>query len=328
MQDKDFIVKVRRLPGYESAVAIRFEMNEGFGEMLVGPNRKASPSTGSELPEARGDHVRAGRFVHVLASGRRRQSYALSRLDDDRLQRLPDSGWTELVPVTEFGIRYLDLPELGPVHSFAAVQVSAEPSPPRNPSAVPARRVYQAHASTAGQAPRLDTSGQAPRLDTSGQAPRLGTSGQALRAGTAGLPPRVSAPTPRSASMSPVVRANSHSAVPRLSADRAASGPALAGRTVTPQASRRVASPRPVPVRTLDSLGTPAVAPPVSLEAGLGEAAVRNLSAADARHRLLTEMNKVGQLLQQVAEIEAKLEQSRARERDLLDVLSRWQLRG
>ena len=134
MEKSDFRVMVRRVPGYEPTVSLRFEMREGYGELHVGERRRASPSALGEVAEVGGEAVRGGRFVHVLASGRRRQSYAFSRLDDDRLQRLPDDKWVELAPVTEFGIRYLDLPDLPALESpgkAVAVQVSSTPAPAR-----------------------------------------------------------------------------------------------------------------------------------------------------------------------------------------------------
>lgn len=137
MDKSDFKVMVRRVPGYEPAVSLRFEMNEGYGELHVGERKKTSPSAFGEVAEVSGEVVRVGRFVHVLASGRRRQSYALSRLDDDRLQRLPDDKWIELSPVTEFGIRYLELPALEGGATVATVQVAASASPTPERSATP-----------------------------------------------------------------------------------------------------------------------------------------------------------------------------------------------
>ena len=308
MDDPDFVVKVRRLPGYEPTIALRFEMNEGFGEMLVGSNRKASPTTAGELPEVQGPELRAGRFVHVLASGRRRQSYALSRLDDARLQRLPDADWTVLVPVTEFGIRYLDLPDLGPTQSVAAIQVSSDPTPPRASAST--------RPSTASPAnPRASILA---RATSSGTPPRTPSISPMHRTGSA-------TPAPRGASISPALRARTSGTpgAPRVGQRGALPG---APRTVTPETSRRVASPRPVPVRTLDPIDT--VKAPLSMESTLGESAVNSLSADEAKRRLIEEMGKVGHLLQQLEQLEQRLDESRQRERDLLDVLSRWQERS
>lgn len=199
MDAPDFKVLIRRLPGYEPLVSLRFEMNEGYGELLVGDRRRASPAGAGDVGDANGEQVRAGRFVHVLASGRRRQSYALSRLDDARLQRLPDDRWTELVPITEFGIRYLDMPELGPANSVVSVQVSAQPATPRTekpPTASASASVSAptARASATSLPPRpTPVSSVVPASRTPSPATTTTTSGSArpsIPRTPAGSPPR------------------------------------------------------------------------------------------------------------------------------------------
>lgn len=134
MDKPDFRVYIKRLPGYVPLVSLRYEVHEGHGELIVGEAHKASASPSGEVGEVTGEQVRAGRFVHVLASGRRRQSYSLSHLDDDRILRLDDQRWTELDSVTEFGLRFLDFSNVASSPGVAAVQVSASPAPSRNQS--------------------------------------------------------------------------------------------------------------------------------------------------------------------------------------------------
>ena len=40
MEKSDFRVMVRRVPGYEPTVSLRFEMREGYGELHVGERRR------------------------------------------------------------------------------------------------------------------------------------------------------------------------------------------------------------------------------------------------------------------------------------------------
>lgn len=269
MDKSDFKVMLRRVPGYEPSVSIRFEMSEGFGELLVGDKRHASPSAIGEVTEVTGEVLRAGRFVHVLSSGRRRQSYALSRIDDERLQRLSDDRWTELSPLTEFGIRYLELPALEPAPSVAVVQVAAAEDRPR-----------------VAAAPRV----------TASLSPGAGT---ATRGSVSPPSSRTKAPRPApAASLSPT-------------------------RTAPPPAAPRHASQNGAPPR----IASPTAAP-IPVEAELGRAAVQRLSADEARIRLLGEMAKVADLLDRVKQAEEALAASQARERDLLEVLARWQKRG
>ena len=275
MDGPDFKVLIRRLPGYEPLVSLRFEMNEGYGELLVGDRRRASPAGAGEVGDANGEQVRAGRFVHVLASGRRRQSYALSRLDDARLQRLPDDSWTELVPITEFGIRYLDMPELAPANAVASLQVSAQPAEPRT---------------------------ETPPMASTSVPPA-----QARTSVASSLPPR---PTP----VSSVVPA---SRTPSPASTTTASG------SVAPPVQRGASPHRSGPTYAAPT----GAAAPLSVESTLAEGAVQNLPIGEARQRLLAEMAKVGALTRQVEELSTRLDESRAREADLLDVLTKWQRR-
>lgn len=251
MDQQDFRVIIRRLPGGLPLVTLRFEMKEGYGELIVGGDRKASPSAAGEIAEATGEQLRAGRFVHVLASGQRRQSYSLSRIDDNRIQRLSDNKWTELQSFTEFGLRYLDLPDLSASRpAVAAVQVSANPAPSRA-QVPPTTRSDTAHARSV-------------------------------------TPPK---PSPR-----------------------------------TPQI--RASSGNPAPARSTAPASQPPSNPARSVQPGLAAETVKRLSVEQLRAQLLREMQTVHELDSLVERLESDLTASQARERDLLDLLSRWQKRG
>jgi len=76
--------------------------------------------------------------------------------------------------------------------------------------------------------------------------------------------------------------------------------------------------------------GSPSSLPPrqVPIAPALAEAALRGLDPADASGLLKEEMKKVEALHNRLAEAEAQLSASQARERDLIEVLSKWQSRG
>jgi hypothetical protein len=266
MDRSDFRVLIRRLPGYVPLVALRFEMIDGFGELIVGDDRKAAPAASGEVPEATGDQLRAGRFVHVLASGKRRQSYSFSRIDDDRIQRLDDTRWTDLVATTEFGLRYLDMPDIGAAGPTVAVQVA-----PPSFSATPA----PSRASLPGSAPPATA--------------RIAT--------PVGVPGGGTTPTQRPDASPPGVPAsNTPITPPRYSGEPTFSPPGAAA--------------------------TPSVA------TSLIEESVRRLGVDALRANLVRELHTTESLQHRIAALESALEQSRARERDLLDVLARWQQRG
>jgi hypothetical protein len=268
MDKSDFRVVIKRLPGYVPLVALRFEMLEGYGELIVGDDRMAAPAAAGEVPEVTGDQLRAGRFVHVLSSGKRRQSYSLSRLDDDRIQRLDDSRWTELVTTTEFGLRYLDLADVERTVGLATVTVSANPAPAR--SAAPGLTAGGASVATS-------TSVRPAPSRILAQAPRAGTPGVAAAAsGTGGPPP---------------------------------------ARSVVAQP----AEPRSLPA--FDA-AVPSVGP------SLAEDTIRRLGVDALRANLLHELAVNRELQLRLQDLENALESSRARERDLLEILSRWQGRG
>lgn len=172
MDKPDFRVYIKRLPGYVPLVSLRYEVHEGHGELIVGEAHKASASPSGEVGEVTGKQVRDGRFVHVLTSGRRRQSYSLSHLDDDRILRLDDQRWTELDSATQFGLRYLEFSSVASSPGVAAVQVSASPAPSRNQSPGSA-----SPASARVRAPSPDTHSPADRRTSARPPPERHASG-------------------------------------------------------------------------------------------------------------------------------------------------------
>lgn len=289
MEKSDFKVLVRRVPGYEPTVSVRFEMTEGYGELHVGERRKASPAAAGEAAEVTGEAVRGGRFVHVLASGRRRQSYAFSRLDDDSLQRIPDDTWTDLTPVTEFGIRYLELPAVEAT-TTVAVQLNPgdgnerAPTPTGAESSLLARARSRARASTdAPAAVSLN-----PRGGSANPAPVRAAAARTTTANPAAARVQTASPVPRSSS----------------------------------------SSVRPAPPRAAAATASPNPARGIAVESGIGKAAIQRLSPAELREHLLAEMAKVEALHQALAEAEQRIERSLAREADLVAVISRWSERG
>lgn len=220
--DLPFKVLVRPDPVTHDALVLQFEVNEGLGVLgLRKPGRvDPQPTMHYEETDISVELMRAGRFVHVIGGGQR-QSYALSRITVDLVRRLPADQWTELRPVTEYGFRYLVIPD--------------EIANRRPPAAAVA----------------------------------------------------VSAPLP--------------SATPEPTPARA---------TPDPATSRDDLPPRRVP-----------------MDPALASAALEQLAPEDTIEHLRRQMAEVERLHLRVLELEHQLALSRARERDLLDVLRRWQER-
>jgi hypothetical protein len=232
MEKVEFRVLIKRLPVNIPLVSLRFEMSDGYGELFVGDGRPAPPSPSGEIAEATGEQLRAGRFVHVFPSGRKRQSYSFSHIDDDRIQQLEADRWIELTAATEFGLRYLDLTatSAAPAQATAAVRVTASPVPPR----------------------------------------------EATSSGVTSSPPgHTPSPTPR-----------------------------RQGPTTLPPPEMR------------------------SVQPSLTEDAVRRLPIEAVRAHLLQEMATTVTLGRRVADLERDLRLSQQRERDLLEILTRWQTRN
>ncbi|MEN0061618.1 MAG: hypothetical protein AAGA48_05675 [Myxococcota bacterium] len=100
-------------------LVIRFECKEGMGILGIRKmgRKDPTPSAVYEEEDIEPSALRAGRFVHVLGTGQR-QSYALSRISPDIVAKLPADSWTELKPQTEYGFRYLVVPEDGIVEAI------------------------------------------------------------------------------------------------------------------------------------------------------------------------------------------------------------------
>lgn len=135
-----FRVFTRRETGGGPGLVIRFECKEGMGVLGIRKSGRTDPAPAVAAEEEDIDPVslRAGRFVHVLASGQR-QSYALSRVSAEVAQRLPTDRWVELKPHTEYGFRYLVAPDADLDGTVATIQVqvpppeSPRPPPPPDP---------------------------------------------------------------------------------------------------------------------------------------------------------------------------------------------------
>ncbi len=106
MSSVPFRVFVRRLD--DSTFACRFRVNVGKGTLGLRAFGRPdpAPSVQHEEDELSFEYIRASRFVHILPSGDR-HSYSFARLPEgDEAKGLPE-GWTELVPSTRSGFRYL-----------------------------------------------------------------------------------------------------------------------------------------------------------------------------------------------------------------------------
>jgi hypothetical protein len=107
-----FDVFVRQDSSEDLRVVIKFECKEGMGVLGIRKVGRIDPAPSGVYQEADVEpaSLRAGRFVHVMSSGQR-QSYALSRLTEEVAARLPSDAWILLKPHTEYGFRYLVVPE-------------------------------------------------------------------------------------------------------------------------------------------------------------------------------------------------------------------------
>lgn len=219
-EGEPFKVFARRQPGGPGLV-IRFECKDGMGILGIRMQGRSDPQPSVAYEEEGIDpsSLRVGRFVHVLANGQR-QSYALSRITTSVAGQLPTDAWAELRPQTEYGFRYLVVPD--------------EPLTEASADAAPADPVAAAPAAPPAAAPEA---------------------------------PSTAAPQP----------------VPRAA-----------------------------------GLQVP-VTPP------LAESMLSSLGRDQAVDYLKGEMARVAQLQQQVEDLGLALAKSKSRERDLLNVLSKWQ---
>ncbi len=152
-----FDVLVRQENSDEVRLVIKFECREGMGVLGIRKVDRVDPPPSGVYQESdvEPDSLRAGRFVHVLSSGQR-QSYALSRLTPEIAARLPKDAWVELQPHSEYGFRYLIVPEdklqpkRAPTASVTAGAAVGKPAPVALPAGAAAP---QAVASQVAAAP-------------------------------------------------------------------------------------------------------------------------------------------------------------------------------
>lgn len=284
--DTPFQVLIRREPGYEFRVSLRFEVESGLGILgLREPGRsEASPSPHGEETEVPGNIIQASRFIHIPRGSQRRNSYAFSRMSPELIERLPGSTWVELQPVTEYGFRYLTLP--------ATSAISAQPAAVRVPAGRSSSPVAPVRSGTPPMA-RMHT----PR--TSSAPP----SGPRLQRA-----PRASTP---------------HQNTPRSQVPRQA--PRQLAHEFQQAPDRRSPTPPPAPAHRPAPQGLPPK--PMPMDPALGEAALRALSRDKAIAILRNEMAKTADLHRRLEDLGGKLAAAQARERDLLEVLRRWQER-
>ena len=108
-----FTISLRRQPGYELLLTIRFESKKHTG--VVSLSRPgwvdSTPARSKQIQDVEAAELRGGRFTLIHDGSERREGYSLARVTEQLLGRIPDNQWTELDPVTEFGFRYLQIPE-------------------------------------------------------------------------------------------------------------------------------------------------------------------------------------------------------------------------
>jgi hypothetical protein len=100
-------VRIRRDSSIEHQFSLRFRVAQGFGVLSrMGHGEDLAPAPAGEIDGVGGRALRGGRFVHIGKNGRR-LGYSFARLTGERLAAIPADQWVELVPATEYGIRYL-----------------------------------------------------------------------------------------------------------------------------------------------------------------------------------------------------------------------------
>lgn len=245
-----FAVHLKRENNYETSLVVRFEvLDGGMGVLgLRAPGRiDPAPQVASEESGIEVSHLRAGRFVHVTTESVR-QSYAMSRITEELVEQLGEK-WITLDAVTEYGFRYLVVPEGALEAAEPAVSVQLEP------------------------------------VKDSALDDKLGIVAHMLKA-------------PRPKSVASVSSTGSKSVQSSLGAKSGSDGPEV------------ILPPRPT-----------AIAP------ALAQSALEGLTLEQAVAALKAEMVKVEDLHRALEAREGQLLESRQREADLLDVLSKWQRR-
>jgi len=124
-----FQIYVRRLPGYELSLSLKFKVANEMGVIAVRQPGRPEPaaSTAAEATELDVGVLQASRFIHIPRGSTRRNSFAFSRLSAEALERLPEGDWVELQPVTEYGFRYLVIAEGAGTPDPARVQIPGTP---------------------------------------------------------------------------------------------------------------------------------------------------------------------------------------------------------
>ncbi len=323
-----FTISLRRQPGYELLLTIRFESKKHTG--VVSLSRPgwvdSTRSRSRQIQDVEAAELRGGRFTLIHDGSERREGYSLARVTEQLLGRIPDTQWTELDPVTEFGFRYLQIPEAALAGTPATATVRTKtPAPAATPIPVGERAA----------------SG---RVQTSRPAGRSSLLERARHSRGTSLPPFPSVALAASVAPAPETTLDGPSSPPAgvLQSTHGTDVRVASSGEVEVRSARSL-PPKPKPVATASGSGTPAPAasrsrpanslpgavpaPPVSVEASLADLALHSLSADALRMRLQAEMRKVQELHLRLSEAERRLGDSQERERDLLSILQTWQTR-
>ena len=316
-EGEPFSVFARRENAGTGGLVIRFECKEGMGILGIRKSGRTdpAPSAAYEEEEIEPASLRAGRFVHVLPSGQR-QSYALSRISAEVTNRMPYDRWIALKPHTEYGFRYLVAPDSDLDGTVASIRVGPATLPPSStpePAASPVRQQHAAQQHAAQQSAGLEqTPLPASRsADTPEPVPRFEL--PPAREPTGPVP---SSPIPSS----PIPSLSSPSAEPP------APLPVSTGPMPTPHPGATGHGAPRSGVREVQRDRAPASLPPTQtpMAPNIAENALRMMPKEVAIDHLKAEMQKVHVLQQRIAELEDTLRRSRMRERDLLELLSKW----
>lgn len=308
-----FEVLVRRQPGYELMLTVRFtvQQHEGVVSLARTGWRDPRASRVGELTDVAPAELRGGRFTLVHSGSRKREGYSLARLTEDKLARIPDDRWTPLSAVTEMGFRYLTIPGASLAATPAAAAIRAQGPAGAEVAAPPGRAVARSTAT----GPRAT----APRA-TGGT--RTGSLLDRARHGGVR-----SAQQEAAASVSLGVPVTDMQAVPEELVDPTTAGTRVRinangdfeidGKTAAAPATAKaavVAAPAAAAARP--AAPRPAARPAARPTPRPGELGM--LSADALRGRL-------EDAIERMAELEEQLRESHQRERDLLEVLQKWQ---
>lgn len=131
---------IRRSPGSDGTYALRYEVFDGKGVLRVSrPGRLVDPparGSGYE-PDLTPAGVRGSQFVHLSASGNRRQTWFLSRVTEPLLTALHPGAWLELVPMADMGAPHLVVQQVPEPHGPALAAPAPSPSGLQNIPTLP-----------------------------------------------------------------------------------------------------------------------------------------------------------------------------------------------